>query len=42
MNLNGTSNYINSSSIIKRNNVSTKSFYNLGCGPSNKDWEECR
>lgn len=42
MNLNGTSSYINSSSIIKRNNVSTKSFYNLGCGPSNKDWEECR
>lgn len=42
MNLNGTSSYISSSNIIKRNNVSTKSFYNLGCGPSNKDWEECK
>ena len=42
MNLNGTSSYINGSSIIKRNDISTKSFYNLGCGPSNKDWEECK
>lgn len=41
MNINGTSKFINSSQIVKRY-VNSDSFYKLGCGPSNKDWEECK
>lgn len=41
MNLNGTSSYITSNNIITRR-VGTDSFYNLGCGPANKDWGECK
>lgn len=41
MNLNGTSSYITSNNIITRK-VSTDSFYNLGCGPANKDWGGCK
>lgn len=45
MNVNGTSKYIsdanNENGIIKRY-VDNNSFYNLGCGPANKDWEGCK
>lgn len=45
MNINGKSQFIesgiNGTKIVTRY-ANTKSFYNLGCGPANKDWEECR
>ena len=36
---NGTSKYINTSNIIKRENPGK--VYALGCGPANQDWKEC-
>ena len=45
MNINGSSSLINSNKI---NNTlierigNNKDYYKLGCGPANKDWEECR
>lgn len=43
MNLDGTSNYIKESGFITRNPEALKDeIYNLGCGPANKDWEECK
>ena len=45
MNINGKSKFIesgiNGTKIITRY-ADTNSFYKLGCGPANKDWEECR
>lgn len=45
MNINGKSKFIesgiNGTKIVTRY-ANTKSFYKLGCGPANKDWEECR
>ena len=45
MNINGKSQFIENgidgTKIITRY-ANTKSFYNLGCGPANKDWEECK
>ena len=45
MNVDGSSSLINSNKI---NNTlierigNNKDYYNLGCGPANEDWEECR
>mgnify|MGYP004554113401 FL=1 len=45
MNINGKSKFIesgiNGTKIITRY-ADTNSFYKLGCGPANKDWEECK
>lgn len=38
MNRNGTSSFIKAN----ERRVSTNSFYKLGCGPANKDWEGCK
>lgn len=45
MNTNGSSSLINSNKIsntLIERIVNNKDYYNLGCGPANKDWEECR
>lgn len=41
MNLNGTSQFIETENIVTRL-VDRNSFYKLGCGPSNSDWSECK
>lgn len=45
MNINGSSSLINSNKIsntLIERIVNNKDYYNLGCGPANEDWEECR
>lgn len=43
MNIDGTSNYIKNEGIITRISETIKNdIYKLGCGPSNKDQEECK
>ena len=43
MDTDGTSEFIEKSGIITRNPEALKDeIYNLGCGPSNADWEECK
>lgn len=41
MYINGTSSFVEKQGVIKRL-VDRNSFYNLGCGPSNSDWSECK
>ena len=45
MRKNGTSQFITTGryEILNRKSADGKySFYKLGCGPSNADWEECK
>lgn len=43
MNIDGTSNYIKNEGVITRISETIKNdIYKLGCGPSNKDQEECK
>ena len=41
MNANGTSNFVRNNNTIFTKLQSKNSFYNLGCGPANKDWSGC-
>ena len=39
---NGVSTFIENEGIVTRTDNVRNSFYKLGCGPSNKDWEGCK
>ena len=41
MNSDGTSNFVRNNGTIFTKISSKNSFYNLGCGPANKDWSGC-